>query len=131
MGKLFVFGLDERGGLLGGFPVFGGDGRDGLARVAHLSEGEDGLIAESGAVAGPDAMDRQQVLTGEHGRDSGDAAGRTGVHAEDLSVRVRTPRQGQVERAGKHLVGEISLHPPDFRRAVESENVMPDDAPFY
>ena len=128
--EVFVAGIDQRGGGLGGLFALGGDGGDGLSRVADLPDGEHGLILERGTEAGVHILHPADVLSRHHPDDAGGGRRRFGVDVENFRVGPVAPRKDEVERAGKFHVADVGDLAAYFLGSIEPGDVVPDHAPF-
>jgi hypothetical protein len=121
-GQLLVVDLDEVERLLRGVLVDGGDGGDALADEADAAAGEDGHVAQEGAV--DSAVD---VLAGDDRVDAGEGRGGGGVDAADESVGVGAVEHLAPEDAGQGEVGGVDGAPGDLVGALDARRRLADD----
>ncbi len=115
---------DGRGRPAGLLRVLGGDEGDRLAVVAHLVDGEDGLIGELEAVA----LLARDVAVREDGVDAGHGARVGGADALDLGGRVRAADGVAEEHAGGEEVARVGELAGDLGDGVDAADGLADAA---
>src|SRR5262249_60071727 len=100
-------GGERRGRVLGGVGAGGDHESNRSPDVAQESGGKGGLQTRVGAGAGAltephrNAADRAEIVGGDHGRDAGKRARRSGADGGDPRVRMGRPQHGGVEESGQ------------------------------
>ena len=109
--QLLVVDLDELDGGLGGLLVHCRDGRDRLALVPHLADGDDGTVLALGAVG---LLHADELGAGQHGVDARQRPGAAGVDALDRGVRERARHELRVRHARQEDVAGVGCRTGDL-----------------
>jgi hypothetical protein len=119
-----VVDLYRCGGAAGLLRMLGGDEGDRLAEVAHLVDGEDGLVGK----LEPVALLARHVAVREDRVDSGHALGCGGAHALDLGERMGATDRVAVEHARGEEVARVRELAGDLGDGVNAADRLADAA---
>jgi hypothetical protein len=121
-----VLHVDQPGRVLGRVAIDSGDGRDGLAGVAHLVHRQGVRHHGLGAERGQRVRQLLGVVAGDHREHARQRPGPARVDADDACVGLRAPQHGRVRHAGKPDVVGVGRPPGQQTRVLEALHVLAD-----
>ena len=119
--------LDELEGLVRGALVFGDNSGHGLPDIAHLIDGDQGVVLHRVPEIGIETL---QIISGHHSNDTRAGGGSAGIDGKDACVGIGASQNFRISHAHQLDVADIDCLTRDLYPSVPSWNRVVDDVEF-